>query len=88
MDKLVVQIFLWLFVNDRTRIKRAMDILFGDEITKVVKDEVVNKPKPVNNKRDEIMDAINYLKGKAKKTKDDRGKIQMLEVILKSARIN
>ena len=88
MDKLVVQIFLWLFVNDRTRIKRAMDILFGNEITKVVKDEVVNKPKPVNNKRDEIMDAINYLKGKAKKTKDDRGKIQMLEVILKSARIN
>ena len=88
MDKLVVYIFLWLFVDDRTRIKRAMDILFGNEITKVVKDEVVNKPKPVNNKRDEIMDAINYLKGKTKKTKDDRGKIQMLEVILKSARIN
>jgi hypothetical protein len=65
-----------------------MDILFGNEITKVVKDEVVNKPKPVNNKRDEIMDAINYLKSKSKKTKDDREKIQMLEVILKSARIN
>ena len=88
MDKLVVHIFLWLFVDDRTRIKRAMDILFGNEITKVVKDEVVNKPKPVNNKRDEIMDAINYLKGKVKKTKADREKIQMLEVILKSARGN
>ena len=88
MDKLVVYIFLWLFVDDRTRIKKAMDILFGNEITKVVKDEVVNKPKPVNNKRDEIMDAINYLKSKSKKTKDDREKIQMLEVILKSARIN
>ena len=88
MDKLVVYIFLWLFVDDRTRIKRAIDILFGNEITKVVKDEVVNKPKPVNNKRDEIMDAINYLKSKAKKTKNDREKIQMLEVILKSARIN
>ena len=88
MDKLVVYIFLWLFVDDRTRIKRAIDILFGNEITKVVKDEVVNKPKPVNNKRDEIMDAINYLKSKSKKTKNDREKIQMLEVILKSARIN
>jgi hypothetical protein len=65
-----------------------MDILFGNEITKVVKDEVVNKPKLVNNKRDEIMDAINYLKSKSKKTKDDREKIQMLEVILKSARVN
>ena len=88
MDKLVVYIFLWLFVDDRTRIKRAIDILFGNEITKVVKDEVVNKPKPVNNKRDEIMDAINYLKGKVKKTKADREKIQMLEVILKSTRGN
>jgi hypothetical protein len=88
MDKLVVHIFLWLFVDDRTRIKKAMDILFGDEITKVVKDEVVNKPKPVNNKRDEIMDAINYLKSKSNKTKSDREKIQMLEVVLKSARVN
>ena len=88
MDKLVVYIFLWLFVDDRTRIKRAIDILFGNEITKVVKDEVVNKPKPVNNKRDEIMDAINYLKSKSNKTKSDREKIQMLEVVLKSARVN
>ena len=88
MDKLVVYIFLWLFVDDRTRIKRAMDILFGNEITKVVKDEVINKPKPVNNKRDEIMDAINYLKSKSNKTKSDREKIQMLEVVLKSARVN
>ena len=30
------------------------------------------------------MDAIGYLKSKPKKTKDDRDKIQMLEVILKS----
>jgi len=75
-------------VDDRTRIKRAIDILFGNEITKVVKDEVINKPKPVNNKRDEIMDAINYLKSKSNKTKSDREKIQMLEVILKSARVN
>jgi len=75
-------------VDDRTRIKRAIDILFGNEITKVVKDEVINKPKPVNNKRDEIMDAINYLKSKSNKTKSDREKIQMLEVVLKSARVN
>ena len=88
MDKLLIHIFLWLFVDDRTRIKRAMDILFGNEITKVVKDEVVTKSKPVNNKRDEIMDAINYLKSKSNKTKSDREKIQMLEVVLKSARVN
>jgi hypothetical protein len=88
MDKLVVHIFLWLFVDDKDRIRRALDILFGNNDIKVVKDKEVVKPNPTNNKRDEIMDAINYLKGKSKKTKDDRDKIQMLEVILKSARIN
>ena len=55
---------------------------------KVIKNEEVIKPKPINNKRDEIIDAINYLKSKKRKTKEDKDKIQMLEVILKSSRIN
>jgi len=38
----------------------------------------------VNSKQQEIMDAIGYLKSKPKKTKENRDKIQMLEVILKS----
>jgi hypothetical protein len=88
MDKLIVHIFLWLFIDDKNKLKRAMDILFGNEEPKVVTPEVIVKPKPVNNKRDEVMDAIKYLKSKSTKTKQDREKIQMLEVILKSARIN
>jgi hypothetical protein len=45
----------------------------------------VRKPVPVvSSKQQEIMDAIGYLKSKPKKTKEDRDKIQMLEVILKS----
>jgi hypothetical protein len=45
----------------------------------------VSKPAPVvNDKQKEIMDAITYLKSKPKKTKEDKDKIQMLEVILKS----
>ena len=89
MDKLIVHIFLWFFVSDENRIKKALNILFGNEEPEVIKGEVVvTKPKPVNNKRDEIMDAIKYLKGKSNKTKADREKIQMLEVVLKSARFN
>ena len=88
MDKLIVYIFLWLFIDDRNRIKKALNILFGNEEPEVIKDEVVvTKPKPVNNKRDEIIDAIKYLKSKSNKTKADKEKIQMLEVILKSARL-
>jgi hypothetical protein len=86
MDKLIVHIFLWLFIDDKNKLKRAMDILFGNEEPKVVTPEVIVKPKPVNNKRDEVMDAIKYLKSKSTKTKQDREKIQMLEVILKSGR--
>ena len=62
-----------------------MDILYGKDKPKEVKDEVVvPKPVPVNDKRTEIIDAINYLKNKPSKTKADRDKIQMLEVVLKS----
>jgi hypothetical protein len=37
-----------------------------------------------NDKRKEVLDAIQYLKNKENKTKADKDKIQMLEVILKS----
>ena len=69
-----------------------MDVLY-DEKPKAItsKTNGVRKPVPVkelapvvNNKQQEIINAIGYLKSKPKKTKDDRDKIQMLEVILKS----
>ena len=106
MDKLLAHILLSLFIKDKRRTKMVVDVLFGDNIPKVVntpkvikkvtpiktikvvKNEEVIKPNPINNKRDEIIDAINYLKSKKRKTKEDKDKIQMLEVILKSSRIN
>lgn len=52
---------------------------------------VVNKPvevkkveEPISDKKREVMEAIKFLKSKETKTKADREKIQMLEVILKS----
>jgi len=69
-----------------------VDVLYNDKPRNITsKTQGVRKPVPVkelapvvNNKQQEIMDAIGYLKSKPKKTKDDRDKIQMLEVILKS----
>jgi len=98
MIKLLTYIFLWIFVTNGNRIKRAMEILFNDDVpeakpkvevaeTKVrvrKPKQVITTPSPINNKRDEVIDAINFLRAKKSKTKEDRDKIQMLEVILKS----
>jgi hypothetical protein len=45
---------------------------------------VVKEVAPVSDKKREVMEAIQYLKSKGSKTKADREKIQMLEVILKT----
>ena len=84
MEKLIIRIFLWLFIDDNKKIGRAIDVLYGEE-PKVVKPEVV-KPKTVlvNDKRTEIIEAIQFLKNKPNKTKSDKDKIHMLEVVLKS----
>lgn len=56
----------------------------------VKKQMVVSKPvevkevETISDKKREVMDAIKFLKSKETKTKADREKIQMLEVILKS----
>ena len=88
MDKLVVTIILWLFVSKGDRIKKALEILFSEEDNTVTKTKPQDKIKPPNNKRDVIIQAINFLKNKPNKTKKDKDKIQMLEVILKSQRVN
>ena len=50
----------------------------------VMKGEVKNVMTSPNDKRQEVLDAIQFLKNKENKTKVDKDKIQMLEVILKT----
>ena len=57
--------------------KKLLTSLFKKEV-------VINQTEPVSNKKQELIDAIQFLKNKNTKTKVDRDKIQMLEVILKS----
>ena len=69
-----------------------MDVLYNEKPKTIIsKTKSVRKPATVketvpvvNSKQKEIMDAIGYLKSKPRKTKEDKDKIQMLEVILKS----
>jgi hypothetical protein len=92
MDKILTYLLILAITKDERKAKMVMDVLYNEKpktITSktkgVRKSATVKETAPVvNDKQKEIMDAIGYLKSKPKKTKEDRDKIQMLEVILKS----
>ena len=92
MDKILTYLLILAVTKDERKAKMVMDVLYNEKpktiaskTKSVRKTAPVNETAPVvNSKQQEIMDAIGYLKSKPKKTKEDRDKIQMLEVILKS----
>ena len=92
MDKILTYLLILAITKDEKKAEMIVDVLYNDKPRNITsKTQGVKKPVPVkelapvvNNKQQEIMDAIGYLNSKPQKTKDDRDKIQMLEVILKS----
>jgi hypothetical protein len=92
MDKILTYLLILAITKDERKAKMLMDVLYNEKPkTTVTKTKSVRKPATkkettpvVNSKQKEIMDAIGYLKSKPRKTKEDKDKIQMLEVILKS----
>jgi hypothetical protein len=92
MDKILTYLLILAITKDEKKTEMIVDVLYNDKPRNITsKTQGVRKPAPVkeivpvvNTKQKEIMDAIGYLKSKPKKTKDDKDKIQMLEVILKS----
>jgi hypothetical protein len=92
MDKILTYLLILAITKDERKAKMLMDVLYNEKPkTTVTKTKSVRKPATVketapvvNGKQKEIMDAIGYLKSKPRKTKEDKDKIQMLEVILKS----
>jgi ABC-type phosphate transport system ATPase subunit len=59
-------------------------VIDKDEQVVAIRGKVSNVMVQPNDKRKEVLDAIQFLKNKENKTKADKEKIQMLEVILKS----
>jgi hypothetical protein len=92
MEKILTYLLILTITKDERKAKMVMDVLYGEKPKTITsKTKGVRKPTPVketapvvNSKQKEIMDAIGYLKSKPRKTKEDKEKIQMLEVILKS----
>lgn len=91
MKKLLTHLLVLAIVRNEKKAQMIIDILY-DQTPTIVKDnkvvvmkgEVKNVMTPPNDKRQEVLDAIQFLKNKETKTKADREKIQMLEVVLKS----
>ena len=71
-------------IFDETKSPKVVKSKIVKTPVKFKKEVVINQTEPVSNKKQELIDAIQFLKNKNTKTKVDRDKIQMLEVILKS----
>jgi len=91
MKKLLAHLFILAIIRDEKKAQMIVDIIY-DKTPVIAKDEQVvsirgkvsNVMVQPNDKRKEVLDAIQFLKNKENKTKADKDKIQMLEVILKT----
>jgi len=91
MKKLLVHLFILAIIRDEKKAQMIVDIIYDktpviakDEQVVAIRGKVSNVMVQPNDKRKEVLDAIQFLKNKENKTKADKDKIQMLEVILKS----
>ncbi len=91
MKKLLVHLFILAIIRDEKKAQMIVDIIYDktpviakDEQVVAIRGKVSNVMVQPNDKRKEVLDAIQFLKNKENKTKADKDKIQMLEVILKT----
>jgi hypothetical protein len=91
MKKLLVHLFILAIIRDEKKAQMIVDIIYDktpvidkNEQVVAIRGKVSNVMVKPNDKRKEVLDAIQFLKNKENKTKADKDKIQMLEVILKS----
>jgi ABC-type phosphate transport system ATPase subunit len=91
MKKLLTHLIILAIIRDEKKAQMIVDIIYDktpviakDEQVVAIRGKVSNVMVQPNDKRKEVLDAIQFLKNKENKTKADKDKIQMLEVILKS----
>ena len=91
MKKLLTHLIILAIIRNEKKAQMIVDIIYDktpvitkDEQVVAIRGKVSNVMVQPNDKRKEVLDAIQYLKNKENKTKADKDKIQMLEVILKS----
>ena len=90
MKKLLTHLLILALIRNEKKAQMIVDIIYNAN-TPEIKEKVgkiqngsVKSSAPNNDKKREVMEAIQFLKNKETKTNADREKIQMLEVILKT----
>lgn len=91
MKKIIAYIFVNMFTWNPDKSLEIVREFLGEDrsikykVNKVPSQITVhNSPLKPKNKKDEIVDSLNYLRSKQTKTKQDKDSIYTLEVILKS----
>ena len=86
MKKLVVSIIVLIITKSITKTSVIIDIIYDDKKTLDKNDNYKNdsnKSSSVEKKQD-LLDSLNYLKSKKVKTKQDKESIYTLEMILRN----
>jgi len=77
-------------IKDPILSAQVYDLLYNDrklpemKVTQPKIETFSVKPSVINNEKKELIESLNFLKSKCIKTKEDKDKISMLEVILKN----
>lgn len=92
MYKILKYFFLKRMIKDPILSAQVYDLIYNGRklpdypvsIPKIQSIEVKPQVREVPTEKKELMESLNFLKSKSPKTKEDRDKISMLEVILKN----
>lgn len=82
MEKLITLLALRLMIKDDKALVDIFNTIYSER-PKTSNIGVVKKPK---TKKDEILESLNYLKNKKKKTAKDRESIGILEAVIKNTK--
>lgn len=80
MEKLLTLFVLRLMVKDDKELVNVFNTIYSEK-PKTPKIGIIKKSK---NKKDELLESLNYLKNKKKKTAKDRESIDILEAVIKN----
>jgi hypothetical protein len=84
MEKELFRHIVFFITKSESKTNEVMDIVFPEkkERNSNVHNEI--KKEKISNKKQEILDSLNYLKSKKVKTKQDKESIYTLEMVLRN----